>query len=76
MSKVILEVEGGLIKPLYHHEHYIKESCKLVDRVFVDSIYFGEGSGWFFTISRKIDPQIIAKQLNGLLGTNFEVEND
>lgn len=76
MSKVILEVEDGLIKPLYHHEQYIKESCKLVDRVFVDSIYFGEGSAWFFSISRKIDPQIIANQLNGLLGTNFEAQNE
>ena len=76
MSKAILKVEGRFIEPLYYHEEYIKEKCKFVDRVFVDSIYFGEGSAWFFSISRKIDPKIIANQLNGLLGTNFEVENE
>lgn len=64
---------------LHEYETYIKSCCKYVRNVYSDSIYFENdekdfGASWYYVCGGCEDPKIIVKQLNGLLGTEFELE--
>lgn len=64
---------------LWEHEKYIKECCRLVSGVNNTSVYFYGQDSWYFSMpfnfsdrSHTNMPEMVA-QLNGLLGTNFEL---
>ncbi len=64
---------------LSKYEDYIKANCPHVRDIFYDSVYFQNdekdyGAGWYYSYGGCKDPKIIVQQLNGLLGTKFELE--
>ena len=71
-------VKGELML-LSQHSAYIKSCCKNVRTVFCDTVYFQNdykdyGASWYYSCGGCEDPKIIVQQLNGLLGTEFELE--
>jgi hypothetical protein len=64
---------------LSKYSDYIKSNCANVRDIYYDAVYFQNdeddfGASWSYSYCGCKDPKIIVQQLNGLLGTKFELE--